>query len=62
MSWSFWSLALSFTVISAVFIAIQQNLAPLALDNNIDAMKVSTAIALMAFRDDRSKTLVWFSI
>ena len=30
MSRSFWSMALCFTVISAVFIAIQQNLAPLA--------------------------------
>ena len=60
MSRSFWSMALCFTVISAVFIAIQQNLAPLASDNNIDAMKVSTVVALMAFVMIGAKLLFGF--
>ena len=46
---AFWSMAFCFTVISAIFIAIQQNLAPLAQDDGISAMAVSTAVAVMAF-------------
>ncbi len=45
---SFWSMAFCFTVISMIFIGIQQNLAPLATDSNISAMAVSTAVAAMA--------------
>jgi MFS family permease len=46
---SFWAMAFCFTVISTIFIAIQQNLAPLAQDSGISAMAVSTAVAVMAF-------------
>ena len=45
---SFWSMAFCFTAISTIFIGIQQNLAPLAQDNGISAMAVSTAVAAMA--------------
>lgn len=49
MTRAFWSMAFCFTVISTIFIAIQQNLAPLAQDKGISAMAVSTAVAVMAF-------------
>jgi MFS family permease len=46
---AFWSMAFYFTVISTIFIAFQQNMAPLAQDNGISALAVSTAVAVMAF-------------
>ena len=59
-TWSFWSMALCFSVLSAIFIAIQQNLAPLALDNDIDALAVSTVVAVMAFVMIGAKLLFGF--
>jgi|TARA_B110000438_G_scaffold76209_1_gene76315 MFS family permease len=45
---AFWSMACCFTVLSTIFIAFQQNMAPLAQDNGISALAVSTAVAVMA--------------
>lgn len=45
---AFWSMAFCFTVISTIFIAFQQNMAPLAQDNGISALAVSSAVAVMA--------------
>ena len=59
-SWPFWSMALCFTVISTIFTTIQQNLAPLALDNSIDALAVSTVVAVMAFVMIGAKLLFGF--
>jgi MFS family permease len=59
-SWSFWSMALCFTAISTIFTTIQQNLAPLALDNSIDALAVSTVVAVMAFVMIAAKLLFGF--
>ena len=59
-SGSFWAMALCFTVISGTFTAIQQNLAPMALDNGIDAMAVSSVVAIMAFVMIAAKLLFGF--
>lgn len=45
---SFWTMMFCFTVITAIFVAIQQNMAPLATDHGISAVAVSSAVALMA--------------
>ena len=38
-----------FSAITAIFVAVQHNLAPLAKDNGVSATAVSSAVALMAF-------------
>ncbi len=45
---TFWAMVFCFTVVTAIFVAIQQNLAPLAKDNEVSAVAVSSVVAIMA--------------
>jgi len=46
---TFWAMMFCFSAITAIFVAVQHNLAPLAKDNGVSATAVSSAVALMAF-------------
>lgn len=45
---SFWTMMFCFTVVTAIFVAVHQNMASLAKDSGISAVAVSSAVAIMA--------------
>ncbi|MBQ75284.1 MAG: MFS transporter [Gammaproteobacteria bacterium] len=57
---TFWAMMFCFIVVTAIFVAIQQNLAPLAKDNGVSAAVVSSVVAVMAFVMIGAKLLFGF--
>jgi len=57
---TFWAMMFCFIVVTAIFVAIQQNLAPLAKDNGVSAAAVSFVVAVMAFVMIAAKLLFGF--
>ena len=46
---TFWAMVFCFAVVTAIFLAIQQNLAPLAQDGGISVAAASSIVSIMAF-------------